>query len=52
MRDSFESANSSANSSFFTANLNLVIGMGAVVAQTASKRQQMQAVAAALNKLV
>ena len=51
MRESFEAANSAANSSFFTANLNLVTGLGSVAAQTASKRIQAQALAAYFNKL-
>jgi hypothetical protein len=51
IRDNFEAANSSANSSFFAATMTLVAGTGLIVAQTASRRDQAQALQAVLNKL-
>jgi hypothetical protein len=50
-RENFEAANSSAGTSFFSATMNQVTGTGQIVAQTASRRIQAQAVQAALNKL-
>jgi hypothetical protein len=51
MRESFEAANSSANSSFFAATINQVSGLGAIAAQIASSRAQAQSLLSALNKL-
>jgi hypothetical protein len=50
-RESFESANSAASSAFGTASINLVIGLGAIVAKKASQRAQFAAVAKQLNVL-
>jgi hypothetical protein len=51
MRDSFEAVHSNASSTFFSATMNLATGASTIVAQTAQKRIQAQAVRAALNKL-
>ncbi len=50
-RDRFETATSSAGTTFFSANINLVAGMGEITAKIASNRVQAEAVQKALSKL-
>jgi hypothetical protein len=50
-RDRFESASATAGPTFFSANANLVAGMGAIAAKIASNRLQAQAIRNALSKL-
>jgi hypothetical protein len=52
IRDSFEAANSAANSTMFAATINQMTGLGSIAATVASSRIQTAAVAAALNRLV
>jgi hypothetical protein len=51
VRADFEAANSSASSNFFTANLNLVTGLGSIAADAAVARIQAQ-IQSRLSKLV
>jgi hypothetical protein len=50
-RDNSEAANTSANSSFFGAGINMATGLGAIAATVARRRMQAQAIQAVLNKL-
>jgi hypothetical protein len=51
VRENFESASVAASNAFGTASINLVAGLGSIVAQKASQRAQLQAVAKQLNLL-
>jgi hypothetical protein len=51
VRDNFEAAHSAANTSLYSASLNLVTGLGTIAAKIANQRVQAQAVARVLNKL-
>jgi hypothetical protein len=51
LRENFESANSAANNTLFTASINLVTGLGAIIAQRASQRAQAEAIARQFNIL-
>jgi hypothetical protein len=51
MRASFESASSAASNAFGSASINLVTGLGALVAQQASRRAQLAAAVKQLNIL-
>jgi hypothetical protein len=51
MREKFESANSAAANAFGTASINLVTGLGSIVAKKASQRMQLAAIAKQLNIL-
>jgi hypothetical protein len=51
IRESSESANSSASSGFFSANLNLVTGLGSIAAEAAISRVRAKAMQS-LSKLV
>jgi hypothetical protein len=51
MRDNFETASSAASSAFGAASINLVAGLGSIVAQKASQRAQADAIVKQLNIL-